>query len=309
MKIKHVFFAILAVSTAVFSGCSPKIATSTYKSEAYLNLSEKTPSSQTKGGITIDVKLPSESDYKNPKFNRVFNFKVIPKATTISMKLDPEGYYEFTENVELPFYLDLTPFKVVISNNTDHILRLKDSRIVFIDNNSEEPYRGLTKQELVQDITQLPVYQVTLRDLKAKHPNSKPGYIESQLKMALLDIIDDLKIINNFNNEIIPDMKSSGVIIFPVSSKKLSEGKVSFVDFISKTDAAGNATEKVRFDYETTLSTKYFKGGTPSGVGTSIKSSWVETTKDDYIKGQTSPDKYYYDKTQKKWILGTPPNK
>lgn len=308
MKKVH-FFILLLVAAGVISGCSPKIATSTYKSEAYLKLSDKTPPTQSKGGITIEVKLPSESDYKNPVFNKQLYIKIIPAATTVNMKLDSEGYFDIIENVNLQFYFDLTPFKVVISNNTDHILRLKDSRIVFIDNNSEDPFRGLTKNELIQDITQLPIYQLRIKELKEKYPRAKPGNIEAQLRMALLDIINDLKIINNFDNEIIPEMKSSGVIIFPVSTKKLSEGKVSFVDFISRTDAAGNAIEKVRFDYETILSTKYFKGGAPVGIGSNLKSSWIEISKDDFIKGQTNPDKYYYDKTQKKWISGAAPKK
>lgn len=308
MKKRH-YFILLIVTVAVISGCSPKIATSSYKSEAYLKLSDKTISTQSKGGITIEVMLPSENDYKNPAFDKQLYLKIIPAATTVSMKLDSEGYFDITENVNLPFYFDLTPFKVVISNNTDHILRLKDSRIVFIDSNSEDPFRGLTKNELIQDISQLPIYQLRIKELKAKYPRAKPGIIEAQLRGALLEIINDLKIINNFDNEIIPEMRSSGVIIFPVSPKKLSEGKVSFVDFISKTDAAGNAVEKVRFDYETTLFTKYFKGGIPVGTGTNFKSNWVETTKEDYIKGRTNPDKYYFDKVQKKWILGNLPKK
>lgn len=312
-KIEYVFFIVLTISIAFFSGCSilntTPTATSLYKSEANLKLSEKTPSSQTKGGITIDVKLPSESDKESPIFNRWLNIKYRATAYEKGMKLDSEGYTEVTKRIELPLYLELTPFKVIITNNTDHILRLKDSRIVFIDNNSENPYKGLTKDELTQDITQLPIYNIKLKELKALYPSAKPGNIESQLRTALLNILDDLTIINNFENEIIPELKSSGVIIFPVLPRKLSEGKVSFVDFISKTDAAGNPVEKVRFDYETSLETKYYKGDAPVGRGSNIKISWIEIAKDEYIKGKANPDKYYYDKTQEKWILGVPPKK
>ncbi len=308
IKFRQVLLATPIVLAVILSGCSPKIVQSTYKSESHLALSEKTSSQQSRGGIIVDVKLPSENEYKK-SFVRQINVKIIPMATTANMQLDADGYFDIAENVELSFYLNLTPFNVVITNNTDHILRLKDSRIVFIDKSAEDPYRGLIKSEIIQDISLLPIYQLKVSELKQKYPKAKPGYIESQVRNALVSILDNMKIINNFDNEIIPGMKSSGVVIFPVSPRSLSEGKISFVDFVSKPDAVGNPTEKVRFDYETILLTKFFKSGAPVGTSTSFKSDWMDITREEYISGSRNPDKYYYDSTQKKWISGTPPKK
>lgn len=294
-KFKHVLLAASVVSAAIFSGCSPKLYTTRYTKTPEIRLAQNVQSSQTQGGITIELKPLDDKEYEKSFYKQKINVTYTPVLSSTPV----------TEAKEfiIQFYNKLTPFSVTITNNTDHILRMKDSRVVYIDPNSDEPVLALDKQGIKEDIkNQIPTYNLTLLDLQKAYPQTLPASLEADLNKALIDIINQIKFINGFNMEIMPGMKVSGTLLFPIDPVKISEGKISFIDMISKTDAAGNAIEKVRFDYKTNLFYRYWKVD-PN------KNTWVETNEEDYNKGQSNPEKYYYDKTQKKWILGTPPKK
>ena len=102
--------------------------------------------------------------------------------------------------------------------------------------------------------------------------------------------------------EILPGMKTSGYVFFPVKPEKISDGKISFIDMVSKTDAAGNPASKVRFDYKVKSLTYYYKVDPNTNT-------WAAIKEDEYNKGLTTPEKFWWDKKQKLWISGEPPKK
>ena len=94
--------------------------------------------------------------------------------------------------------------------------------------------------------------------------------------------------------EIMPSMRATGTLIFPVKPEKAADGLISFVDMVSKTDPAGNPTERVRFDYKTEILNRYWKVDPNAN-------QWVEIQKDEYNKGKQNPQRYIYNKQTKKW--------
>lgn len=291
--------SLLAI--VLLGGCS---ATKTYQTQyqkvPYLSLAKDVPASQTKGGITVELRTTNNSDFQEFGLKRNFAVKYNP-TIKFGAVLDEKGFA--TENVPVTFNLteDMAIFMVTINNNTDHILRMNDSRIIFVTPSSDDPKLGLNKESLKSIISELPVFNKTVNDLLKKYPATNPESVRNQVSAALLDIFSKMKIINNLGKEIIPSMKSTGLLLFDVSTKTISEGKISFVDVVSKNDQAGNPTEKVRFDYQSSLNYEYYKSGTDG--------KWVVINENEYTAGLRNPTKYYYDKTSKKWIEGTPPKK
>ena len=291
-KIYHVLLSTLIVVVVIFSGCSPKVYTAKYKKSPEIRLAQDVQSSQTQGGITIEMKPLDDKEFEKSFYDQKINVTYTPTLSSTPVTVPKE--------FEIQFYNKLTPFSVTIINNTDHILRMKDSRVVYINPNSDEPLLALDKQSIKEDIkSQIPTYNLTLSDLKKMYPQTPPASLEADLILAIADIINQIKFINSFNMEIMPGMKVSGTLVFPIDPEKISEGKISFIDMISKTDAAGNTTEKVRFDYKTNLFYRFWK------LNPNLN-RWVEIQEDDFNKGQSSPEKYFFDKNQKKWVLGAP---
>lgn len=296
IKIRQVLLATSIVLAAILNGCSPKTYIAAYAKKPVIKLAENVPSAQTQGGITVEMKpLDVNAEYTKSFYTQPIRVTYVP-----FLSKDP-----ITESQNSTFQLfdNLTPFSVTISNNTDHILRMKDSRVVFIDPKSDEPLMAVDKQssEIYSDIQKInPTFNYTKYLLAKKYPMTTT--LDNDINMALVNIIKEVKFINGFNMEIMPGMKISGILLFIKKPEQLAEGKISFIDMISKTDAAGNPTEKFRFDYKTNLFYTYYKVDRNKNI-------FVVTSEEDYNKGLTNPDKYFYDKTQKKWILGDPPKK
>jgi hypothetical protein len=57
------------------------------------------------------------------------------------------------------------------------------------------------------------------------------------------------KLINDVSREILPGTTYDGLLVFPVYTSAFQSAKLTFYDITSKTDAAGNPTEKVNFDF------------------------------------------------------------
>ena len=309
IKFRQVLLAASIVSVAIFNGCSPKMYTTKYSKVPEVRLAKDVQSDQTIGGIKIVMAPLDEKEYDKSFYKQSFNTYYIP----LLIKPLPENKTQATIEQLIRFYENLTPFSVTIINNTDHILRMKDARVVYVDPNSDEPVIALDKQTIKEDIkTTIPAYNQSLINIKNKIMATKGGdgsfypslnpTLEIDLVKAMTDILNQIKFINGFNMEIMPGMKTSGILMFPIDPIKISEGKVSFIDMTSKTDAAGNPIEKVRFDYKMKSFNRFWKVEPNTN-------SWVEIKEDEFNKGQTNPEKFYYDKTQKKWISGTPPKK
>lgn len=294
------FLISLLLTFVIFNGCSPKMYVTKYQKVPYVSPADETASSQTHGGITVDLRPLKVEDIQSPVYKKSFNVKYKP-TISFGMVLDSRGLATKSIEMNIPFFQGYVPFYATINNSTNHILRMRDARVIFVDPSSDEPFKGLTSQELLSVINELPVYKALVASLQKNYYLTDIADINLQVFNALAEIIKQMKIINNVDKEIIPEMKASGVLIFPVSAEKLTEGKISFVDMVSNTDLAGNPTEKVRFDFKTKVTYAYWKEN-PNNP-----SSWISISADEYNKGLSNPEKYTYDK--KKWVLSTSSSK
>ena len=296
IKFKQFLLVGLIITTAFFTGCSPKMYTTQYTKSPVVQLASDIQPTQTQGGIVVEMKpLDVNKEYEKPIYNQPINVTYTPvlSNTPVTEKKDNQ----------IGFFYKLTPFSVTITNNTDHILRMKDSRVIFIDPKVEEPIMPINKErpENYSDMrNQFPIFDLEVSTWKKAYPMT--ATLEIDITRAITNILQQIKFINGFNTEIMPGMKYSGILLFPINPEKLSEGKISFIDMISKVDAAGNTTEKVRFDYKTNVSYAFSKSDPNTG-------KWIKINEDDYNKGLTSPEQYYYDSSQKKWVSGAPPKK
>ena len=57
------------------------------------------------------------------------------------------------------------------------------------------------------------------------------------------------KLINDVSKEILPGFTYEGLLVFPTAPAVHGEAKLAFYDITTKTDAAGNAIEKTRFEF------------------------------------------------------------
>ncbi len=265
-------FLTIGILSLLLVGCAGQIKTK-YNVTKTFELADKNLAKQKKGGIEIELMPLGEDAYKKSYFTQNINVSYVP---FLSDKVVTES-----KPFKIDFFDGLTAFKVHIINNTDHILRMKDSRVLFIDPDLDEPIMGLTKSSIMEDVESAVPYYNTLMSyiLKNYKYTDKTG-LEMQLVMILSKIVKKIKFINGFNKEIMPGMRASGTIIFPVTPEQASQGKISFIDMVSKTDKAGNPLEKVRFDYTVKVLEKYWK------YNPKTDKDWVEITAEDYKKGQ-----------------------
>lgn len=283
MKKLNVLVAICVIAFG-FMSCSPKVYTTQYSRTSEADLSENIETSQSKGGISIDIAPLDKEEYDKPYHNQKVKIKYKP---ILSERIE-------SKDLEFPFkvFYKLSPFQVTITNNTSHILRMKDSRVIYIDPDSNEPDFALV---LKNDFVKVPYFSQLTDEITKKYPHSNRMFVVEDIRRGYINIFRQFKFVNDFNNEIMPGMKMSGIVLFPVEPENISDGTISFIDMISKTDAAGNPTEKVRFDFKTETLFRYWK------VDPNTK-DWVEIQETEYDKGQKSPQQYTYDKSTKKWI-------
>ncbi|MBN8705246.1 MAG: hypothetical protein J0L62_05185 [Bacteroidetes bacterium] len=270
--IKNIFTAgVLALSTGLLpliQGCAvtPSVQ---YMKRTEPALADQTKAKQVNQGITISLKPLESREYSHPDFKQPVN--VIRKG------LGSDNFSKETLEFNYPIFRDMTAIEVTIINNTDHILRMRDSRVAFIDPDSDEPVMAYDKENMTEYLTELPSFKYSADYIKGSYPYTED--VNDQVEKALKNIIKKIKFINGFNKEIMPGMKQTGVIVFPISLEKAGEGKISFIDMAAKTDAAGNVTEKVRFDYIVQPLLKYFK------MEQGKDADWVEIEESVYKAG------------------------
>ncbi|GEM_PF-1942193 len=265
-----IFLSILIVSCGTVKEVS-------YQKETYFDLGDKTQSKQSKGGISIILKPVGTNLYKKSYYKQ--QVPVIYKPF-----LQDEGQY----NVEVVFdyFRGLTPFEVTIINNTEHILRMGDSRIAFIDPSSDEPLMALDKSTIIDDLEgTLPAYNYHIKLIKEKYPRTPITLIETGVAKALYKITKRLKLVNAFNREVLPHMKYTGLVVFPVDPETAEDGKVSFIDLVSKVNEAGVPVEKVRFDYRVKTQNRFYKYDPETDV------DWVEIDEEEYNMGKMGKKK------------------
>ncbi|MDD3235344.1 MAG: hypothetical protein PHH43_03370 [Candidatus Cloacimonetes bacterium] len=271
-------------------GCAsvPKVPKVEYIKSTIAVLDESTPSEQKKGDIILKVTpLDISKELQDPMYMNKVTYHYIP---TLSLA---EGYVSKELSLNINFYYETTPFEVTIINNTDHILRMDNSRIVYIDPESDEPIVPYTYSKtssqgyanmpyLDQTISSLPIYNSIVEYVKKTY---KPidEYHTLGISQALTKIREQTKFLNSYGREIMPGMKYSGRIILMMDPEKMSQGTLSFIDLVSKADTAGNPVEKVRFDYRVKPVTYYYK------KDPAVSQAWTVITKEEYESGSIAP--------------------
>ncbi len=144
------------------------------------------------------------------------------------IKVTEKGLFGPTEK-EVPVYLlqESTPeggvpyvqARVTVTNRTGHVLRFTGSVIKLMDDMGNV-YNALTKQEVIAG--QSEALHRYMRRLRYLTPNT----------------------------EVLPDMTWTGYIAFNMKMEEVAEiFKIAIYDLTTKTDAAGNPTEKSRFEF------------------------------------------------------------
>jgi hypothetical protein len=249
---------------------------------------------QTKGNVTIDVKMLSPSStYDHPELFSINPQQIDERLDNVKIHYPPDQMgkmwaftFGYGENV-------LPAFKIKITNNTNHILRMRDSRI-FLVIGGDNPISAAVKignyeLELVNREKNILQPSSYIRDDKESLVYWLTYYEnlwESKRKRSILDLpypygfasqvikqnISSYKLVNGIDVEILPDFSYEGILVFP-TLVSTADAKLMFYDIITKTDNAGNVTEKVRFEFP-------------------LKHDTVNM---------------WYDVNQKRWLKGTPP--
>ncbi len=276
MKRSILMLTLVSIVILMLTSCAsgpPKIK---YTTDFQVKLIDKSTVEQVKEGITIKLEPIDDKIYEKSYFTQEFDVVYTPFLAEKPVRDKKE--------ILIDFFHKQTPFNVTIINNTDHILRMRDSRVIFVDPNSDEPLMALDKAGLSDDIESLPVFGKITNYISEKYPQTKDYVdIDEAVEKNIGKVIKKLKFVNGFNREIMPSMKYSGIIVFPVENEAAADGKISFIDMVSKTDKAGNPTEKVRFDYFVQAVKRYWRFNPASDT------EWKEINEQEYKDGQVTP--------------------
>ncbi len=228
-----------------------------------------------KSDIDISIKCARISDvYDYPEFFS-FNIEDFPKYKgnyylESNFPIGPSGkrwLYPFASPDASQQCL-LTWVK--IKNRTKHILRMKDARIYMVLE-GQEPIAALsTLAELITEGENFKAMDKQQWDSQVLRLGEFPVGIT---RAFINSRRSSYKLINDISKEILPGFTYEGMLVFPVVPGTSGPAKISFFDVTTKTDSAGNPSEKTQFDF--TLQ--------PQRV-----SMW-------------------YDKSAGRWLSGTPP--
>jgi hypothetical protein len=191
---------------------------------------------------------------------------------------EPLGTYPVKKHLNI--FSGTLPLSVTIINNTDQILKLEDMRIMYLDpitDNPTEPYMALDLATIASDPTMLAVWRDTNAQIKRLMPMNE-NY-QMQLSAEIINLFKQQKFINTPKREVMPGMQYSGIILLPISREKVTDGRLSFLDVVSKTATPGYATEKVRFDFSVKGIPKYWK------QDKTVSPDWVEIPYDEFLIG------------------------
>ncbi|MDP2660955.1 MAG: hypothetical protein Q8R28_09525 [Dehalococcoidia bacterium] len=270
MQLTRALAALAA--TAVLASCASTAKIPTGRVAEY-RMTPPAQGTQTKSNVTIEVEVLKRSEAYNH-----------PELFAFDIKQFPESHYNFTTMGMFPeeaqgrqwcytfgFGVNfLTAMHVKITNNTPHILRMKDSRIYFVVD-GEDPMAAVTNlgnASLVNVPTQkgddryLPksfvdgdgslVHQLTLFEAEWDRTRKK-GLIKTTYPLGFASLVvqqnrKEYQLINDLSAEILPDFSREGILLFP-AIVSWDEARLMFYDITTKTDAAGNPVEKASFTF------------------------------------------------------------
>ena len=277
---------------------------------------------QVKNGLSVEIiPLNENLAYKYPELF-AWDLKSMPTEWSTNLAAfypvasDGKRYaYPFSTGEKA-----LNIYKIKISNNTGHIIKMSDARIymriegddpikpvkrigntTLVDltppNESILKLKTLIPQCVIDNDQDCLVYWLTwMWQEWAK--NRKKGILYTEYPIAFPSqlIVQNrraYKLINDVDVEILPDDSYSGILLFPRFIID-NDVNIKLYEFSTKTDAAGNVTEKSNFDFKLKLveGSKYFDSNTRT---------WIEGNPPQKIE--------YYDKKQKKWFYGVPEKK
>lgn len=310
----EIFFSV----TFIYSQKVSDVMTNTYK---YYE-PNGTELSQTKNGLTIDiVPLHEALCSKYPELF-AWDLKAMPSEWSINLSAfypvsgDGKRYaYPFSTGDK-----SLNVYKIKITNNTGHIIKMSDARI-YMRVEGEDPIKPVKKmgnaklvdltppntsifklrtlipQSVIDNDQDCLVYWLTWMwqewdknrkkgILSLEYPIGFPSQVLVQNKRAF-------KLINDLDVEILPDDSYSGILLFPRLIID-NDVNIKLYEFSTKTDAAGNVTEKSNFDFKLKLAenTMYYDRNTTT-----------------WLQGNPPQKVEYFDKKQKKWFYGVPEKK
>jgi len=274
---------------------------------------------QTKNGLSVEV-IPLHPGviYDYPE---LFSWDIskMPSEWNTNLK----SYYPAASDgmrYEYPLragdqYLNV--FRIKITNNTDHILKMSDARIV-LRVEGEDPIKPVTHfgDATLVDVTPAGTSSLKMRDLIPKavvdrdyeslvnavtkiwydwDQNRKTGILSFKFPIGfpsqiLVQNKKAFRLINDVDVEIFPDDSYTGILLFPHILKE-DEVSIWLYNFATKTDAAGIVTEKSNFDFKFSLT-----------EGT----SYFDRDSQKWVPGDPPQKVEYYDKKLKKWFYGIP---
>lgn len=268
----HLVKGLLALAVAAFLASCASTATIPTQHFGEYTVTPPDSAAQTKSNVTIAVEVlkPSESLHHPELFS--FDIEKFPKShftfSTMSMfPKDAQGRrwcYTFGFGDKY-----LTALKVKLTNNTPHILRMKDSRIYMVIP-GEQPVAAVTVlgNGGLQNVgtSEKPIYlpqSFLEKDGSLIHwltqfeqewdQTRKKGLVSLNYPVGFAaQVVEqnkkNYKLINDLAVEILPNFSYEGILLFPVVVS-FEEAKLAFYDITTKTDAAGNPVEKTAFEF------------------------------------------------------------
>ena len=231
-------FCLVAGLVVIFVGC---FATSipTFQSRVIDDIPAKTISS-----VTIELEpISLKVIYDYPELFKVpqsfFEVEGWSLAKYIlSRDYENNNWYYIFANEQS----GLSPFKVKITNNTEHIIKMSDARIYLLEGD-RDPYEAIGKIDELRD------WVSYVESKNINFPESYAGMASSLIKAHSRDY----KLINDIDREILPGFSYGGLLVFPTIPKaEPKDVKVVFYNITTKTDAAGNPSEKAMFEFPLT---------------------------------------------------------
>lgn len=275
-----------------------------------------------KNGLSIEVSpLSPQNYYDHPElygFKKEYLQDAFRKewGTNIGLLFtyndEKEMFFNYTFGAGENF---LSVFEVKVTNNTGHIIKMKDARI-YLKVEGESPVKpvvnlGNPNLKMVESqpnkLIPLPISAVEadhslihwVTGIEAEFEKTRPtGLLSIKYPIGLNSQIiaankKYYRLISDVDFEILPDDSYSGILLFPVLIS-YDQVNLKFYEFVTKTDAAGNPTETTNFDFQ------YKKEN---------GKKWFDRNKNVWVDGEPESSQEYYDKSQKKWIVGTPSSK
>ncbi|MBI4449660.1 hypothetical protein HY634_01245 [Candidatus Uhrbacteria bacterium] len=173
----------------------------------------------------------------------------------------------------------LTSFKLKIENKTGHILRMHDARIYLVGVGENEPIMAIGGMEGEGGLKSL------LRELEMSSEERRKAAPKPMFGIELADptwpmglfgaIVEQnqkaFKLVNDLGSEVLPGMAKEGLLVFP-EFVSYDNCQLGIYDLTTKTDAAGNPSEKASFTFDLAMkestmwfdqATETWKEGTP----------------------------------------------